>query len=701
VTASPLQLRLFISGAWQTFPAYSEAGWTAQIGPDVETGNKPNKITARLADPIRRLDPYNPASTLYGLIGRNTKCALNTTGGDITQAEMSSWKAGETTGYSGSQARGIAYQDIVAEGLLRRLGRWDTPIASAETRQITSYAATLSGLWPLEDQSASPVLSNRAPGGSAGKYTGTVSLAADPGAGGSDKCLTIGSDGHLDGYFLIRNASGYQLLFQTKLAAVPGSATNLAQFSWNDTQGRVWQWQVNSTGYTISVVAGDGTVLVSSAVGGTAALNQWIRYRMKVTVSGGTITYEPAWYTQDTTTTYGVSGTFSGTVAGQPRQWYVDGNTHTNGAAYSHVFSTTDTTVDFLGGASAIGAFNGYLNEPAIVRFNRLMAEEGLQAYTDGNALVTVPMGRQRPGVFLDLLQECVTTDGALLYDEPNDVALTVRIRATQINRTAELTLPKTAIVFPLDRTTDDVGVVNSITVTNSDGTSVTAELASGNLSVQPPPAGVGRYKGGGDLTVNLADSRNALTNRAYFELAKGTVDRPRYEQVTVDLFANPSYRAAVVALRPGAWITLTGVEADPVTLRVIQIQRAGIHLQDAVTFNCLPADVYRVARSDNTADLTTSLTTTLAAAATSTATVLQLTTDDPRDTWSTTSATGYDLLIAGERIGVPVGGMSAAAGTGPYTQTITGAVRSKNGIVKAQLSGAPVGVASPVRFGL
>jgi hypothetical protein len=693
VTASPLAFKLFIDGVFTTYPCYSDAGWTSQVGPDVETGNRPNKVTIRLADPTRQLDPYNYASTLYGKIGRNTVSAL-TTPNTITRAEVSSWKAGETVGYSAG--RGVAWQDIVAEGLLRRLGRWDTPIASAETRQISSYTS-LTGLWTLEDSSASPVLTNRAPGGSSGAYRGTVNLAADSGAGGSDKCLTIGSDGRLESYFKIPNASGYQLLFQTKLASTPSSGTVLAFFTWNDTQGRTWQWQVNSTNYSISVVAGDGTVLVSSSIAWTAAPTQWVRYRMRVTVSGSTITYEPAWYTQDTTTTYGTTGTFAGTVTGQPRQWYVDGNAWTTGAAYSHVFASSDTTIDFVGGTSAIGAFNGYLNESAIVRYQRLMAEEGLTAYVDGNSLTTRPMGRQRPGVFLDLLQECVTTEGGLLYDEPLDIALSVRTQAALTNRTVSITIPKTDIVFPLDRATDDVGVSNSMTVSNADGTAVTVEQTTGALSVLPPPAGVGRYKA--NLDVNLADSRNALASRAAFELAKGTVDRPRYEQVVLDLFKTPSYRAAVTALRPGDWIALTGVEADTVTLRVISVQRTGSHVQESATMNCLPADVYRVARSDNTADLTTSLTTTLAGAATSTATVLQLTTDDPRDVWSTTNA--YDLLIAGERIGVPAGGMSAAAGTGPYTQTITGAVRSKNGVIKAQVLGAPVGIANPVRFGL
>ena len=69
------------------------------------------------------------------------------------------------------------------------------------------------------------------------------------------------------------------------------------------------------------------------------------------------------------------------------------------------------------------------------------------------------------------------------------------------------------------------------------------------------------------------------------------------------------------------------------------------------------------------------------------------------QDCWDL--AGGYDITVAGERIGVPAAGMGAVSGTGPYLQTITGAVRSKNGVVKAQAIDAKVDVYQPVRIGL
>jgi hypothetical protein len=54
--------------------------------------------------------------------------------------------------------------------------------------------------------------------------------------------------------------------------------------------------------------------------------------------------------------------------------------------------------------------------------------------------------------------------------------------------------------------------------------------------------------------------------------------------------------------------------------------------------------------------------------------------------------------MIEGERVTVTA--MTAAAGTGPYTQTAT-VTRSVNGVVKAQLSGARVNVYNSRRWGL
>jgi hypothetical protein len=79
----------------------------------------------------------------------------------------------------------------------------------------------------------------------------------------------------------------------------------------------------------------------------------------------------------------------------------------------------------------------------------------------------------------------------------------------------------------------------------------------------------------------------------------------------------------------------------------------------------------------------------TMSAAAGPTATTLTFAITDDEE-WSATSA--YDLFIAGERIGVPIGGMGARTGSpGAYFQTLTGAVRSKNGVRKTLPAGSPV----------
>lgn len=690
-----LDVQLFIDSVWTTFKGLSDVGWKVQIGPDVESGSRPNKIEYRFDNDVNGLDPYDPTSALYGKISLNSRLRLRIAGSSVTWAEASDWQPDATEEWV-SGSRGLAWTDIVAEGLLRRIGRWTDPLDSAMRRQISSYSL-LNGYWPLEDVSGAANLTQLVPPNLPGTFSGTVTLAGDAGAGGSDKTLTIGTGAILGGYFKSQAASGYQIVMHGKLAAVPSTATNLPYWAWVDSAGRRWTWGVTSTTFNFDVVDSGGTSLVStSALHGIAA-NQWLRMRMKVTVSGATVTYEPAWYAQDALSVVGITGTFASSTAGQPRSWSVVGNAWTNNAAFGHLFATSDTALDLVVSYDATASFNGYLNEPAGKRWLRLLSEQGFARYIDGVAADTVPMGRQKPGVLLDLLEECVRTEGGIMFDEPLDIALTMRTRAALSNRTAAIALTKTVnIVSPLRRRIDDVGVINYVTVNNSDGSSAAVEKSSGPKSVLPPPAGVGRYKASVD--VNMADV-TALTDRASWEVNKGTIDRPRYDQVTVDLLKNPSLTGSVTTLRPGDWLSIAGAEPDTLMLRVISWQRTGGPVKDTVVFNCLPADVYQVGIFDTALNLATSYTTTLNAGYSSSATTLVLTTADPLDVWST--AGGYDLLIAGERIGVPAAGMGAVSGAGPYLQTITGAVRSKNGVVKAQLAGAAVDVWPAVRFGL
>ncbi len=702
--ATPLSLlhQLFVSGAWTTYPSFADSGWEYQVGPDVETGSRPSRLAFTFNNNDLSMDPTNVAGPLYELIGRNTPARQRLQGFNTVTVEASSWQPDTTvehiaTGQAGAP-KGKAWCDFSGEGLLRRLGRWTDPLRSAMVRQTNSYAATSLGYWPMEDPAGATQFSNQITGGLPGTFAGTVNLSGDPGAGGSDTCPTIGSDGVLRTTFKSSTGNGYQLVWCTKLATMPTSATYQVIASWQDSLRNTWKWSVNNVGYTWDYNAPDGTFITGLTTSfGASNPTIWTRYRFKISISGGTITYEPAWYSQDTVV-YGVTNTYAGTATGRPLKWTASGNAWTTNAAYGHVFAITDTTLDLTNGYAPAAAFNGYLNERAYQRIFRLMNEHSLMLYVNGNSLLTAPMGRQKPGTLLELIEECVRTEAGILYDEPTDIALTVVPVRNLINATVQLTLTKSQLLAPLTKVIDDVNAVNDITISNAEGSSVNLALATGPLSVLAPPNGMGRIKGLVEVNYANANLAAVLADRANWELRKGTLNRPRYLQVSLSLLANPGLTGTVTNVRPGHFIKITGVEPDQITLRVISINRRGGAVDDVVTFNCLPADQYVAGVYDATSSRYDSSSTTLAAAiATTGATSVSLTTSIRGDAWSTTSLP-YDIMIKGERMTVTA--MTAVAGTGPYTQTAT-VTRAVNGVAKTHLIGAEVHLFPVVRYAL
>lgn len=652
MAALDLVTQLYVDGAWTTYDSYTADGWRTRVGPDLEAGLTPNLCEFTLASPDLSMDPSNAESPLYGKIGPNTGCRIRINSASLVYCEASSWRPDRTIDHRVSPPRGRSWVTLTGEGLLRRLGRWEDPLDSPMRRQIASYDSLL-GHWPLEDPSGSATLAQTVAGLAPGAHAGSVTLAGDDGPGGSAGAVVIGSGGQLSGRFAPSGVEDWQVCFAVKLDAVPGSGTYETMFEMTDSVGRTWAWQVNDTTFKILVTAGDGsTVEDSGAVtfGTGISITEWVRYRIKTTESGGTVTYEPSWYMQDDASPAGFTGTFSSTRTGYPRSWRITGNTHTDGAAYCHVFALSDTSVDLTGGTDARRAFDGYLGERAGWRFIRLMAENGLQAYIAGDADLSTPMGRQRPARLLDLLDEIVKTDGALIYDEPLDQsALTIRLHNNLINQTAALEIDWSDLVPPLGKNVDDVGTVNDVTVSNWDGSEARVEAAAGPRSVQVPPGGVGRYRKTVDVSMQAASH---LPSRAGWELANGTLDRPRYPQLRIDLTARPALRSTVTNLRPGHIVELSGVEPDPVPLRVLTIERAGDGVRDVATLSCTPADIWLPGEYDDDVHRYDSRSTDLKAGVTSSATSLAFRTTDPGDAWSTTSVP-YDVIIAGERITV------------------------------------------------
>jgi hypothetical protein len=693
--ANTVAAQLFISGVWTTKPAFIEEEIEVQVGPDVETGTRPNEMNLTWDNSDLSMDPSNVLSALSGLIGRNTPARVMVGGTVLGVGEASSWQPDRSINHAVTPARGRSWTAFQAQGVLRRIGRWSNPFRSPIFRQISSYDVTkMLGYWSMEGGSTN--LPNSISGGFTGKVTGTATWSAIAGPNGSDKVIQLGSDGAMSGSFIRAATGGWQLSFAGKLGSAIGSGTYVTLMRWRTSTGLTYEWQVNNAAFNVHITRDDGTVAadIAATFGAGVTPTTWTRFRCKVTAAGATITVEPAWYNQGATI-FGTTGTFAGTSAGVLTNWDVFPTAATNNTGFGHLMATSDTTLDLTGNYDAYASFNGYSGETAAFRFQRLCTEEGIAKSILGAAASTVAMGPQPSGLFTDLLEECARTDHALIYDDPAAVALIFRTRINRYGQTSKLDLTYgngQHVAPPLKKVIDDQGIANVFTVTNANGSSSTRRLTTGPLSTQSPPAGVGVYKG--DVDVNQFDD-TTLDDRAAWELNLATLDRPRYKQITVDLLGNPTLVTAANTVRPGDLITLAGVEPDAVPLHVVSYLHQIGHTTRSITFNCVPGDLWKTGAYDTTStgNVYGIASCNLNALAGTTGTSLVVNVTDPLESWST-SATGYDLTIEGERVRVTTAFSAPSGGT--QTATVT---RSMNGVVRTHTAGAAVLVSDQVRY--
>lgn len=704
MTAQSGVLELFLNGVWTVVPLYSAAGTTITRGVDSEgSWPRPTKVECEINNDTLNYDPSRPESTLYGVAGRNTKARYSSNGNMRVWAEASSWRPDRTPEHVPGLAKGRAWTVLVAEGLLRRIGMWTDPLRSPMYRTISGRSISL-GHWSIEEEQSALRLANSAAGGTAGLFKGGVTLGETDRPLGAEQTAKMVIGGQLAGQFLTASVTaGWVVAYSFRLPALPGSAVYGELFRWSTTVGYTYIIEVNNTTYQVRVLLPDGTALYTSggiAFGAGAEPNQWVTFRIKAFQSGGNVQIEPAWYAQGANVTWGATATFAGTVGGL-RQWWINGSAANDQGHYSHVHAVTGVADDLLSFAVAIPSFNGYIGETALDRFGRLCSELGITRYMIGSGSDTQRMGPQQAATFLELLREIRETDDCRIDDERFDIALTLTTRRALYNQTPALSLTyPSQVAVPFSRILDDLNTHNRVTVKNAAGGDVTSSLTVGRMSTQPPPAGVGEYKS--TVEVSVQNPATQLQDLADWWRAKGTLERPRYAEVTVDLLADPGLIGAAMAVREGNMVQVAGAEAETVRLLVVGIvERVGA-VEWTITFQVELYDPYMIGVWDDPGSPPSrwdTASTTMAAGATSVATALSLTTVDVNDVLTTAGASiPYDLMIDGERVRVTA--MTAAAGAGPYTQTAT-VTRSVNGVVKAQLSGARVSVADARRWGL
>lgn len=697
-----VSVQMFYSGVWNEVASdvFVDEQIATLWGQGSEGASfRPGNIQLTFNNATDKYRPTNPLSPLYGLVGRNTPCRVLVGGVVQMTGEATSYSPDQTQDFRVSPPRGRRSVDMDINGLLWRIGQSSDNLGSAVTRYdriSLPPTATILGNYPLEDGKDVVVPTNLVSGVLPPRIGGCSFGDAD-GPPGSDTAMVVPfvTGAFFEFYFLNSGSdtagwtvswmmraeqtliAGTQLMFISCVGGALGISINLD----NTTATNVH--------FTAGVIGGVNYFDNVTDFTGTD-WTQWQMCEVRASVSGGTTTLEWDVYTVNSTSIGSISGTFSGNP-GRLKSVSRAGPT----MDYSHVVGIVGTAVDLVNGGR-LAAFNGWPGELAGNRFLRVLRdEEGYTCNIKGDVNTTIPMGPQANTPPLDMLEEMADTEDALIYDDKTQIGIVMRTRADRYNQTA------LALTFPghftdITENIDDLGTHNRVTLSNRAGSSYIKTLTTGPMSTQAPPNGVGLSPQ--TIDVNVDKEGTALPSLAGWYLNRGTVATPRYPSLVIDLVANSGLVASINALTIGDLINIVAYREDTIPVIVIGIaQKTGSHSR-IVTLTTVPADLFNTAVYDGTLRRYDSASTTLVSAKTSTATSWGITTSNFGDVWSTTP--GYQWVVAGELMTVTA--MTAAAGTGPWTQTAT-VTRGVNlgGTGKAQSAGASIRVANPGRYAL
>lgn len=600
------------------------------------------------------------------------------------------------------KARDITNKDIsvsaTASGVLRRYNRGTVTSRSAYQRACVSTVSPITNLmsyWPCEDGTESTFIASGLSGGSPMQIISTVSLANDSSSFACSQALPVFTDGSLLG-----TVPGYTDTGQIQvrqLIAIPaaGLTNGTVLMRLLLTGGTASRWDlVYGTGGTLSLnaytVAGSSLLATGAVAYGLNGTR--VRIGLSLARSGSDVVYTFSTLSVGASTGGYTSATLSSQTIGTIIAVAVAPGGGASGMTIGHI--TVQNTIGSV--FDLLGPFNAYsAGETAGSRIIRLAAEESITVTIIGDAADAPLMGPQFPGTFTDLIRECETTDGGMLYELRDTLGVgyrTVRALAAQ-SATATFNFTAGDLSPSFIPTEDDLTILNDVTASRAQGSSFHYVVDSGSLSTQSPPVGVGTYQG--TIDVNPAYDTD-LDDIAAWRAHIGTTDDARWPSVNIDLHrtnytSNSTLSRSVTALDIGDRFTITNPPVDQppdtITLLAQGYTETLTPFTRAISLNGIPESPYHIGLWDTGVSRYSSDGSTLTSDVSSGATSL-----------SVSVATGilwghadgnFDIMVGGERMTV-----TAVSGTtSPQTFTVT---RSVNGVVKAQTAGTVIALFDP-----
>lgn len=680
-TGDPVQVEIYINGAWVDVTSYvmvrDDSGNISITRGRRDEGSQTEQSTLQMTLNNRdaRWSPRNPSGPYYGVIGRNTPVRVSVPDGlggksYRFQGEISTWpQAWDTTGTD-------VYTEVEGAGILRRLSQGPASAHSVLYDALTSpISDNLRAYWPIEDAEGATSIASALPNGSPMTYTGSPTFASYEGFPASDPVPVLGSTTLVGGVPRYSDPTATQVRFFCYIPA-DGYTTgkvicSIDQEDYSAGSTQFWElyygnFAGDSKSFTLRTCSSDGSNLGADLEHTYDVRGKRLYVSVEFQESGTGISRTIRLYDLDTQNTYTVTSNATLTqltrvtkVQFGPSSRSVIGPTTSAGlpsASIAHV-----TVEDTITSITILGVHLYPIGEKAGRRVQRICGEEGIPFESQGDLDQTVAMGNQGRLNPLSLMQECELADAGMLYESMPVLGLGYRTRLSLCNQDPQLVLNYAGynlseVPTPVE---DDRYIQNKVTVTVND-VSQTYELASGDLSTELPPAGVGVY--GDDVTLNLASTAAGdLRSQAAWRVHLGTVDEPRYPSISVNLAHstftdNPALKQAVLRLRQGDRIQ---IQNPPVWLPpgsidqiILGFEEQITNFEHHVTFVCAPASPYNLGILDDLIlgriDTDGSV---LAADATSTATTITVSpATGQTGLWTTDTADfPFDIRVGGE----------------------------------------------------
>ena len=445
---------------------------TAVANPDF--GAQASGVTS-FADPAGRIWAVNGTA---GIANRQVRFV----------GEVSEWPC--EWDVSGSDV----YTQVTAAGLLRRLNQGISPITSTLARRLPSMGPL--AYWPMEEGANATKAYSPIVGVEDMKADGFTWAAADT-LPGSSALPTVGSASILRGVVPAPSSAqtSWQVEWVYNLSSVTSTLRSVMRIA---STGTVVEWSLQLATGTVRIFGtdADGVVVVDSSwsVGSDLYDGRWNRWQFYLTQTGSTVNWDSVWINVGGSGAV-ADGSFTGTVGRvldvhSPDTGF---SADLSGMAIGHVsvFSPRN-----LGAYNAVDT--GLTGETTGTRMTRLAGEEGIPFALFGNPATQAQVGPQKPDTIVNILGDAANADGGILYEQRKETGLIYRDVSSLFNQRVRLALNYSTagnVAPPFKPSDDDQYIRNEVTVSRRDGTSAVSSLASGALSTQPPPNGVGRYQ--------------------------------------------------------------------------------------------------------------------------------------------------------------------------------------------------------------